>query len=67
VLAVPAPSLLWFALAFVLFRIFDIWKPWPIRDLDHSVPGGVGIMLDDLMAAAYAAACLLIARVLLPT
>jgi phosphatidylglycerophosphatase A len=67
VLAVPTPSVSWFALAFVLFRIFDIFKPWPIRDLDHSVPGGVGIMLDDLMAAAYAAACLLIARVLLPT
>lgn len=67
VLAVPTPSVLWIALAFVLFRIFDIWKPWPIRDLDHSVPGGVGIMLDDLMAAAYAAACLVIARVLLPT
>jgi phosphatidylglycerophosphatase A len=66
-LAVPAQSVFWFSLVFVLFRVFDIAKPWPIRDLDHSVPGGVGIMLDDLMAAAYAAACLLIVRVLLPT
>ena len=46
-------------LAFVLFRIFDIAKPWPIRDVDHRLRGGVGIMLDDLMAAAYAAVCLL--------
>lgn len=66
-LAVPAPSFFWLALAFVFFRVFDIWKPWPIRDLDHSVPGGAGIMLDDLMAAAYAAACLVTIRVLLPT
>ncbi|HEU4618646.1 MAG TPA: phosphatidylglycerophosphatase A [Gammaproteobacteria bacterium] len=44
--------------AFLLFRLFDIWKPWPVRDLDHRLAGGLGIMLDDLMAAAYAAACL---------
>lgn len=42
-------------LAFVLFRAFDIVKPWPIRDLDHSIGGGLGIMLDDLVAALYAA------------
>jgi len=41
-------------LAFVLFRFFDIVKPWPIRDLDHSIRGGLGIMLDDLVAALYA-------------
>lgn len=45
------------AAAFVLFRVFDIRKPWPIRDLDHRLPGGLGIMLDDLMAAVYAALC----------
>ncbi len=66
-LAVPAPTWFWLALVFVLFRVFDIWKPWPIRDLDHSVAGGVGIMLDDLMAAVYAAVCLTTVRVLLPT
>jgi phosphatidylglycerophosphatase A len=44
-----------FVLAFVLFRIMDIVKPWPIRDLDHSMQGGLGIMLDDLLAALYAA------------
>jgi phosphatidylglycerophosphatase A len=48
----------WFASAFILFRIFDILKPWPIRDLDHRLKGGIGIMLDDLMAALYAMACL---------
>ncbi len=42
-------------LAFVLFRAFDIVKPWPIRDLDHRLEGGLGIMLDDLVAALYAA------------
>ena len=41
-------------LAFTLFRFFDIVKPWPIRDLDHSIRGGLGIMLDDLVAALYA-------------
>jgi phosphatidylglycerophosphatase A len=67
VLVLPGPSVLTLSLAFVLFRVFDIWKPWPIRDLDHSVPGGLGIMLDDLMAAVYAAVCLTAVRVLLPT
>ena len=52
-------------LAFVLFRIFDIAKPWPIRDADHRLRGGMGIMLDDLMAAAYAAVCLRAIDVLL--
>jgi phosphatidylglycerophosphatase A len=66
-LAVPARSFFWFALLFVLFRIFDIAKPWPIRDVDHRLGGGLGIMLDDLMAALYAALCLTAVRVLLPT
>jgi phosphatidylglycerophosphatase A len=60
-LVVP-PGLPWLAAAFVLFRFFDILKPWPIRDLDHRLQGGLGIMLDDLMAAAYAAAGLLAYR-----
>ena len=53
-LAAPA-SLTGWILAFVLFRIMDIVKPWPIRDVDHRLGGGVGIMLDDLVAALYAA------------
>ena len=44
-----------FVLAFLLFRVMDIVKPWPIRDLDHRMHGGLGIMLDDLLAALYAA------------
>ena len=53
-LAAP-PTLAGWILAFVLFRAFDIAKPWPIRDLDHRLAGGLGIMLDDLVAALYAA------------
>lgn len=54
-LLVAPVSVLGFVLAFVLFRVMDIVKPWPIRDLDHSIHGGLGIMLDDLVAALYAA------------
>lgn len=49
---------LWIILGFILFRLFDIWKPWPIRVIDHKVEGGLGIMLDDLLAGAYAFAIL---------
>jgi phosphatidylglycerophosphatase A len=66
-LAVVERSLFAIALVFVLFRLFDIWKPWPIRDVDHSLRGGLGIMLDDLIAALYAAVCVATIRVLLPT
>jgi len=55
VLIVAPPTLLAWILAFGLFRAFDIVKPWPIRDLDHRLKGGLGIMLDDLVAALYAA------------
>ena len=40
--------------AFLLFRLFDIWKPWPIRQVERAVPGGLGVMVDDLLAALYA-------------
>ena len=43
-----------YAAAFLLFRIFDIWKPWPVGLADRRVPGGLGIMIDDLLAAVYA-------------
>ena len=46
-------SLLWGLVAFALFRLFDIWKPYPIRNLDR-MSGGWGIMLDDVLAGAYA-------------
>lgn len=48
----------WLFAAFVLFRFFDILKPWPIRWLDRQVHGGFGIMLDDAVAAFLAAGCL---------
>jgi phosphatidylglycerophosphatase A len=52
-----------FALAFVLFRLFDIWKPWPVRQAEH-LHGGLGIMLDDVVAALLAGAILVgLARV----
>ena len=45
----------WMFLGFVLFRLFDIWKPFPIRWLDRHVHGGLGIMLDDVAAGVAAA------------
>ncbi|MCW9024498.1 MAG: phosphatidylglycerophosphatase A [Gammaproteobacteria bacterium] len=51
-----APSgVLWVVTGFVLFRIFDILKPWPIRVLDRRLKGGMGIMLDDVLAGIFAA------------
>ena len=46
---------LWALLGFVLFRLFDILKPWPIRVLDRRVHGGFGIMIDDIAAGILAA------------
>jgi phosphatidylglycerophosphatase A len=48
-------SWLWLIAGFVLFRLFDIAKPWPIGYLDRKVPGGLGIMADDLAAGIMAA------------
>ncbi|MDD2802401.1 MAG: phosphatidylglycerophosphatase A [Methylococcales bacterium] len=42
------------ALGFILFRVFDIVKPWPIRWIDRQVHGGLGIMLDDVLAGVFA-------------
>ncbi len=55
-----APSLINVVLAFVLFRIFDILKPWPIKLLDKHVHGGFGIMIDDVLAGVFAWLCLLL-------
>ena len=56
------PQFAWWAVAFALFRVFDIVKPWPIGYLDRRVGGGIGIMLDDLAAAGFTVACLLLVR-----
>lgn len=42
------------AVAFLVFRVFDIWKPPPIRQLDAALKNGLGVMLDDMLAALYA-------------
>lgn len=55
----------WIAAGFVLFRLFDIWKPWPIRWFDRHVKGGLGIMLDDVVAAVFASSILHLGRYLL--
>ncbi|MCP3675547.1 MAG: phosphatidylglycerophosphatase A [Gammaproteobacteria bacterium] len=52
-IAVPA-TWQWLLLGFVLFRFFDIIKPWPINWLDKKIPGGLGIMVDDLLAGLFA-------------
>lgn len=44
----------WIILGFLLFRVFDIWKPWPIRYLDEHVHGGLGMVLDDIVAGIFA-------------
>ena len=52
---IAAPSgWLWVIAGFALFRLFDILKPWPIRQADQQVGGGFGIMFDDVLAAVYA-------------
>jgi phosphatidylglycerophosphatase A len=54
-LAALASESLWLqALAFALFRLFDIWKPFPIRLFEARLAGGLGVMFDDLLAACYA-------------
>ncbi len=51
----PAAADPWlFAAGFLLFRAFDIVKPWPIRYAERRVPGALGVMLDDVLAAVYA-------------
>ncbi len=47
------PGWLWIVIGFALFRLFDIWKPWPISVLDKQVHGGLGIMVDDILAGIF--------------
>ncbi len=48
----------WPLLAFGFFRLFDIWKPWPVSVCDKKIHGGFGIMLDDMVAGLFACICL---------
>jgi len=52
---VAAPSgWIWMLAGFALFRLFDIWKPWPVSWADEKIGGGLGVMLDDVFAGIYA-------------
>lgn len=56
----------WLLAAFLLFRLFDIFKPWPVSLAEKRFAGGLGIMLDDVIAALYAMLVLALARHFLP-
>ena len=62
VLEVAPWSVAGFGLAFALFRLFDIWKPWPVNLADESGKGGFFVVLDDLLAAVWAMGMLMLAR-----
>ena len=49
----PLPLIYYCILAFVFFRLFDIWKPYPINYVDNNVKGALGILFDDIFAAFY--------------
>jgi phosphatidylglycerophosphatase A len=51
-----------FALAFVMFRLFDIWKPWPVGWADRELSGGIGVMTDDMIAGLMAGVLVAAAR-----
>jgi phosphatidylglycerophosphatase A len=55
-------SLPTFALAFLLFRLFDIWKPWPVSWADQNIKGGLGVMTDDMIAGLMAGVLVALAR-----
>jgi phosphatidylglycerophosphatase A len=48
--------------AFFLFRLFDIWKPWPINRIEKRLQNGLGVMLDDLLAASYTVLTIVLAH-----
>ena len=50
----PLPNIYYFVSAFLLFRLFDIWKPYPISYIDNNIKGSLGVMLDDVFAGLYA-------------
>ena len=61
--AIPTLSFPWIVIAFVLFRFFDILKPYPIRYFDQKLESGFGIMVDDVLAAVYAVIVIVILRI----
>jgi phosphatidylglycerophosphatase A len=63
-LALPLTPL-GYGIGFLLFRLFDIWKPWPVRTVERRFAGGFGIMIDDVVAALYAVIVVVIGGMLL--
>jgi len=61
-LSVVPLNVIWFALAFILFRVADIFKVWPANWIDKMLPGGLGVMADDVVAGVYAAIVILCIR-----
>ena len=49
----PLPMIFYCIGAFFLFRLFDIWKPYPVNYVDNNISGSLGIMLDDILASVY--------------
>jgi phosphatidylglycerophosphatase A len=60
VLAVAPLDPVYYGLGFALFRLFDIFKPWPVSWVERRFGGGIGIMADDVVAAVYAGAILML-------
>jgi phosphatidylglycerophosphatase A len=57
-LALAPAGWIWLLAGFLLFRLFDVWKPWPVSWADRNVGGGLGVMLDDALAGLLAGAVL---------
>ncbi len=66
VLPRPQDAAVTLCLAFLLFRLFDIWKPWPVNWAERSFAGGLGVMADDMIAGLMAGIVLVAVRYLVP-
>jgi phosphatidylglycerophosphatase A len=64
VLIAAPPDLLAWTIGFVLFRLFDIVKPWPVSWADRRIGGGLGVMLDDVLAGCYGLIAMLVLKAL---
>jgi phosphatidylglycerophosphatase A len=67
VLTFTPPDWVFWIVAFLLFRLFDIWKPFPIRQFDRKLKNGFGVMFDDLLAALFSIIILFVAMIWLIT
>jgi phosphatidylglycerophosphatase A len=62
----PQDAAMTLSLAFLLFRLFDIWKPWPVSWAERSFAGGLGVMADDMIAGLMAGLGVVMIRYLVP-